>query len=271
MMNSNDIRDVRFSKAMGGYKQEEVDNFLDSIELDYKQFESYVNSMNERVNALNAEIEGYKNSQTSVQNVLISAQQLADGIVGDAKAKAELIIEEAKAKAEAATSEAKAMLENFDEKLAAKRTAAENALKADIEKAKKEQQAIKAVTQECVERQQALFDKLRLEASAFKGELTEQYKKHIELIAKLPDCIAMDAVRAAKAIELQIEAEPTELPAAQPAEEEDNTAIPNGDSQQEDISSGFTVSEEPIEEDTDDTATDTDDGGFSGSFFSKSK
>ncbi len=39
MLSVAEIRNVKFTKAMGGYKQEEVDVLLDRIEADYIQFE----------------------------------------------------------------------------------------------------------------------------------------------------------------------------------------------------------------------------------------
>ncbi len=277
MMTANDVRDARFSKAVGGYKQEEVDNFLDSVEADYRQYEAYVTSMQERVNALNSEIDGYKNSQSSLQNVLISAQQLADNIVNDAKAKAAQIIEDAKSTAASATAEAKEMLSNLDAKFAEKKALAEKDIMADLAKAKKEQEAVKIITQECVDRQQALFDKIRLEVAAFKNDLTEQYKKHIELISKMPDCIAMDAVRAAKAVELEIEKNPeVELSAEnetaeaiQETEEVEPIVDIEATEETEPEVYGFAINTEAIEEEADENADE--EAGFSNSFFGKNK
>lgn len=276
MMTANDVRDVRFSKAMGGYKQEEVDNFLDTVEADYKQYEAYVHSMQERVNALNSEIESYKNSQSSLQNVLISAQKLADNIINEAKAKAEKIVSDAKEAADKATAEAKGMLENFDIKLAEKRASAEKELKADLEKAKREQEAVKAVTKESVNQQQALFDKIRLEVGAFKSDLMEQYKKHIEIISKIPDCVAMDANRAAKAVELEFDKQSESdalqhKPEKAQEAEEIHSASRQKEEPAEDIassSSGFVVNTaaEKSEDLNDDVS-----GGFSNKFFRRNK
>lgn len=287
MMSSNDVRDVKFDKAMNGYKREEVDNFLDAVEQDYRQYEAYIQSMQERVNSLNAEIEQYKNSQSSLQNVLLSAQQLADKITAEAKEKAKKIIDDASAAAQKATAEAKDMLSNFDEKLAEKKLRAEGEMAVCTEKARKEQEAVKAVTAEAVRQQQALFDKLRLEVGAFKNDLLEQYKKHIEFISKMPDCVAMDAQRAAKAVELELDkqykledavknynsasAENTENKseeeAAPAAEEKANETVKN------DTATGFTVNTDTVKDtQTSDSADASNERkGFANSFFSKNK
>ena len=184
MLSSNDVRDVRFSKAMGGYKQEEVDAFLDTVEEDFRQYETYVKSLQEKLSAITAEVEEYKTSQASLQSVLISAQQLADNIVAEAKGKAQKIIDDAKAAAELATSEAKNMLVNFDEKLGAKKEAAEKDLEEALKKGEAKRVAIETATADSVKREQALFDKIRLEIAAFKSELMEAYKKNQDYIMK---------------------------------------------------------------------------------------
>ena len=42
MLSAAEIRNVKFTKAMGGYKQEEVDVLLDRVEADYAQFDRSV-------------------------------------------------------------------------------------------------------------------------------------------------------------------------------------------------------------------------------------
>ena len=39
MLSVSEIRDVKFSRAVGGYKADEVDVLLDMIEADYAAFE----------------------------------------------------------------------------------------------------------------------------------------------------------------------------------------------------------------------------------------
>lgn len=291
MLSSNDVRDVRFSKAMGGYKQEEVDAFLDTVEEDFRQYETYVKSLQEKLSAITAEVEEYKTSQASLQSVLISAQQLADNIVAEAKGKAQKIIDDAKSAAELATSEAKNMLVNFDEKLGAKKEAAEKDLEEALKKGEAKRVAIETATADSVKREQALFDKIRLEIAAFKSELMEAYKKHIEIISKLPDCVAMDAESAAAAVALEFDKIPDVSDFIKVEEDEVASVIvelddatekkvevvdDDDDDAADEIvskSGGFVVS---FNDDDDDIDTkkvedDDDDVGFSNSFFSKKK
>lgn len=295
MLSANDIREVKFAKAMGGYKQEEVDAFLDSVEEDYRGYESFAKNAQAKIDELTAEIAQLKDSQGSLQNVLLSAQQLADKIVADARLQADAIIAEAKGNAEKATAEAKAMLYDFDAKFNEKKQSAERQLALETETALKKKEAVEAATAEVVKREQALFDRIKIEVAAFKNELMEQYKKHIELIAKMPDSIAMDAERAAEAVALVIDETPDVaqfVPTAQ-AEPEAEAAA-EVEAIAEALSAEEIVAEEPVvleEEPTpaqngfvvnvdeaapidifsvsEDDDAEEDDFGFSNSFFSR--
>ena len=285
MISSNDVRDVRFSKAVGGYKQEEVDNFLDAVEVDLRQYEAYVKELEEKLSAATSEVEGYKNSQASLQNVLISAQQLADNIVNEAKNKAQQILADAKAAADTATSEAKNMLVNFDEKLGERKDAAQKEIEEILAAGEAKKVAIETATADAVKREQALFDKIRLEIGAFKNELMDSYKKHLEIISKLPDCVAMDAESAAAAVALEFDKIPdvSKFVKVEDTVEEVVVDLVGEDKKVEvaedvtDISSnttGFAVAVDDDLTDTKTVITDDDDDeniGFSNSFFNKKK
>ena len=221
MLTANDIREARFSKAVGGYKQDEVDTLLDAIEEDYNFYEARIAELTNKINSLEKEIDSYKNSQSSLQSILIEAQKLADKTVSDAKEKAAMIINEAKAAADNAAGEAKLLLDTFDVKFNEKKAAAENEFKASIASARKKQEAVELATADAVKRQQALFDKTRIEIATFKSEILALYKKQLEIINEMPDCVAMDATRAAEAVTLKADEEPDISAFVLPAESED--------------------------------------------------
>ena len=77
MLSSKEIRTIKFSNAVGGYKKEEVDILLDKLEVDLDKYERIFAEQSAKIEALNMEIENYKVSQNSIQNVLLSAQKLA--------------------------------------------------------------------------------------------------------------------------------------------------------------------------------------------------
>lgn len=289
MISANDVRDVKFAKAMGGYKQEEVDAFLDSVEEQFRNYEASSKNTQAKIDELTTEIAQLKDSQGSLQNVLISAQQLADKIVSDARLQADAILLEAKANAEKATDEAKAMLYNFDAKFNEKKQLAEQKLEAENETALKKKEAIESATADVVRRQQALFNRIKIEVAAFKNDLMEQYKKHIELIAKIPDNIAMDAESAAEAVALVIDEIPdmkqfVPVAEASPIEEAfaaeeiavEEPIVVADEVVEEPAQAGFVVNVEQAEpldifSVSNDDDDDDDDFGFSNSFFKRNK
>ena len=163
MLSATEIRNIRFSKSVGGYKQEEVDILLDKVESDYEQFERTLREMNNRINELKGELEDYKNSQGNIQNVLVSAQKFADQIVEEAKTKSAEIINSAQASIEKITAQEQELTTAFDKKAGERKLALENDVEKIITAAEQKQSAIEKATQDCVERQQLLFNKMKVE------------------------------------------------------------------------------------------------------------
>ncbi len=271
MYNANDIRNVRFSKQMNGYKQEEVDIFLDSIEQDYQQFDSKFAELNAQILTLKKENDDLKISQSGLQNVLVSAQKLADQIVEEAKKSAEEIIVEAKVRAGEITKtvEEQAAADKLVAEQNKQRAAAEYA---EIMKktADKSQEMISAA-HDSVARQQLLFDKLKLDIVNFKSQIMAIYKEHIDSLSKLPDEVPFDSARAAEAAAFAFDSKPDftkEEPKAEPetepeapaaeAEEEPAEAVTVDAVVEPEVSfSGFqiqtdAIAEEPTEDEYDD-------------------
>ncbi len=209
MLSANEIKNVRFSKAMGGYKQDEVDVLLDKVEADYEQFERTLREMNNRISELKAELEDCKNAQGNIQNVLISAQKFADQIVEEAKVKSAEIIASAQESIEKITEQEKELTNAFDKKAGERKTAYQNDIDKIIGDAEKKQAAVEKATKACVDNQQALFNKIKLEVADFKAEIMAVYKAHLELITKLPDAIPDDPAEVAKAVALTFDTMPT--------------------------------------------------------------
>lgn len=189
MLSVSEIRDVKFSRAVGGYKAEDVDILLDKIEADYAAFERIIKDYELKVETLNSEIEGFKNSQNSIQNVLVSAQSLADKIVSEAKEKSEEIIKQAQMNIESITVREKELSAAFELKAQEQKSGLEKELKSMVEEAQKKSDAIVSATEERVKHQQMLFDKLKLEIASLKSSVTAKYKEHIELLSKIPDSV----------------------------------------------------------------------------------
>ena len=222
MPSSNDIREVKFSKSVSGYKQDEVDVFLDTVESDYINFEKLIADFQTKINALNAEIEDHKKTQSSIQNLLVSAQRLADDIVEEAKAKSEQMLKDAEAGVADINNRATQISENFDTEMEAKKALAEKEIATMLENANKKAEAVTLAAADSVARQQALFDKIKEEVAEFKAKITQSYKEHLELLKELPATISMEPKRVAEIISDKIDEEKTEV-----REEEDVKMSPS--------------------------------------------
>ncbi len=209
MLSANEIRNVRFSTAMGGYKKEEVDVLLDKVEADYEQFERTLREMNNRINELKGELEDCKNSQGNIQNVLVSAQKFADQIVEEAKQKSAEIVASAQQSIEKITEQEKELTSAFDKKAGERKEALQSDIEKIIANAEKKQSAVETATQDCIDRQQQLFNKMKVEVASFKAEITAKYKEHLELLAALPDTVPNDPSEIAAAVALSFDNLPT--------------------------------------------------------------
>ncbi len=245
MLTASEIRNVKFTKAMGGYKQEEVDILLDRIEADYTQYDRAVKEYKAKIDAMNAEMEALKNSQNSIQNVLLSAQKLADQIVEEAKQKSEEIVKNAETSIEVITAREKELATAFEIKAQERKAALEKELADMVKTAQIKADSIKAASEDGVARQQILFDRVKMEMSAFKASVSAKYKEHLELLKTLPDTVPMDPKTMAELVSAAVDKAPApESFIAKPEEEaviEETLESVN--------ESGFTIADEtPIEE-----------------------
>ena len=200
MLSSKELRNVKFSNAMGGYKKEEVDILLDKLEVDLDKYERVFAEQNEKIEQLKAEIEQYKVSQNSIQNVLLSAQKLADQIVDEAKQKSEQIVKEAEASIELITAKEKELSFAFDRKAGERKAKLEEEVEQYLAAAQEKSNRIQKATEDSVEKQQIVFERLKLEIANFKSDITKRYKEHLEILSKLPDTADIDPKLAAKAV-----------------------------------------------------------------------
>lgn len=251
MLSAAEIRNVKFSKSMGGYKQEEVDVLLDRIESDYAQFDRAVKEYRAKIEAMDKEIESLKSSQNSIQNVLVSAQKLADRIVDEAKQKSEQIVKNAETNLEVITAREKELATAFELKAQERKAKLEKELADMVKTAQIKADSMKAAAEDSVARQQLLYDKLKMEMSAFKAAVSAKYKEHLEMLKALPDVAPMDPKRIAEVVSAAVDKAPNpesfiktaDLTAPVYAEKETSVPASKPDS-------GFMVADEASAEET---------------------
>ncbi len=208
MLNSKELKNIKFSKSMGGYKQEEVEILLDKIESDYEVFERTVRELNAEIERKNEELQTLKDSQSSIQEVLLSAQKLAEQIVSEAKQKSEEIIKSAEESIVNITGKQRDVIASFEEEHTLRLKKAEEEYAALIAAAEAKKASVEKATEDCIERQQTLFNKLKLEIASFKADISAKYKQHIELLSKIPDEVPMDPKSVAELLTAEVEKAP---------------------------------------------------------------
>ncbi len=99
MITPLDIQNKEFKKVMRGYKESEVDEFLDTVIVDYEKLYKENIELKDKIAMLNEQIDRYSNLEKTLNNTLIVAQNTAEEVGANAQKKAELIINEAEARA----------------------------------------------------------------------------------------------------------------------------------------------------------------------------
>ena len=95
MITPMDIRNKEFKKSFKGYKEDEVDEFLDKVIADYERIYRENGELKDRISIDNERIESYNSMEKSLQSTLLIAQTTAEDIVSNARKKADIIIKEA--------------------------------------------------------------------------------------------------------------------------------------------------------------------------------
>ena len=208
MLSAEEIRNITFSNSMKGYKKEEVDILLDKIESDYEQFGRQLRIMQEKNSELAKQLAETNSSKDSIQTVLINAQKLADQIIADARSKADEILEQSQAELENYKANKKQIMEAIDRELLDKKNANEKEMALMEKELTAKRVAMEEAAVQSVDKQQAIFDRLKIEASAFKNDMLSRCKALVLALNDLPDHALMDAQRAAAAIASEFENKP---------------------------------------------------------------
>ncbi len=207
MLTADEIRNITFSSSMKGYKREEVDEFLDRVEADYEQIAYQIKLLLEKNDELEKKIEESENAKDSIQNVLLSAQKLADQIIADAKNQAEEILNAAKGEIELTKVSRLQTLNDLEREFEEKKTAITKDYEDFEQGYEDKKQAMIFAAKQSVQNEQAIYDRLKIEAAAFRSDILVRIKSFVKAVSELPEEAPMDAARAARAIELEFEFE----------------------------------------------------------------
>lgn len=106
MITPLDIRNMKFSSNMLGYKKVEVDAFLDEILLDYEKLYRKSSESDEKIKSLSKLVKNYEEMEETMKNTLVVAQSSAEQLTTSSRAKADSIIAEAELKSKEIISKA---------------------------------------------------------------------------------------------------------------------------------------------------------------------
>jgi len=126
MITPQEIQDKEFGRGVRGYKEDEVDQFLDDITLDMEALIADNAKLSAEIEALNAKLDAYKNQEGSLIKTLETAKSLMNDIAASAEKRADILIRNAEIDAEAMLRQAKDKLASMqsEEKIITERLSA---------------------------------------------------------------------------------------------------------------------------------------------------
>ena len=107
MITPADIEYKEFTKAVRGYKEEEVDEFLDLIIVDMENLIRENKKLKADLEKARSQVTQHVNTETSVYETLESAKSLMNDIAASAERRAEVLLKNAELEASLITREAK--------------------------------------------------------------------------------------------------------------------------------------------------------------------
>ena len=116
MISASEIHELRFEKAAFGYKQEDIDEFLNKLEEEVAIAQRELDDSNNKIQVLADKVREYMRDEDALKDALLGAQKEGHRIIAEANTKAEEIIAQAKEKADAMMDEAE--IEEEHKKLA---------------------------------------------------------------------------------------------------------------------------------------------------------
>lgn len=206
MYTVEDIKNITFTKTLGGYKTNEVDDFIDMCAATVEALTAEKEDLKKKMELLANKVVEYRNDEDSIRTALLSAQRMGDTVLREANHKAGLILEDAKIKAE-----------------------------------KVEETAKQEITAQLRE-----LENMKKMVGEFKSKLLSVYREHLSLIDVLPDYKGEEKAQQSapakeqapvEAVEEEPVAEQTEQPveAEQPQEVEPSVVEPAQESLQEEM------------------------------------
>lgn len=115
MITPLDIQNKEFGKGVRGYKEEDVDSFLDLLTLDWEKLLDENQRLREQLKSQGTELDRYKRAEGMVLETLETAKALMGDISASAEKRAEILLKNAELDAERMMRESKESVERLQE------------------------------------------------------------------------------------------------------------------------------------------------------------
>ena len=115
MITPLDIQNKVFARAVRGYKEEEVDSFLDLLTVDYERVIDDNENLRKQLTDLQDRLEEYKTTEESVLKTLEAAKAQMNDISVSAEKRAEILVKNAELDAELLQRQARESVERLKE------------------------------------------------------------------------------------------------------------------------------------------------------------
>ena len=122
MITPQDIQTKEFTRGVRGYKEEEVDAFLDEITIDYENLRQENDKLKAQVVVNAEELERYRAQEGAVLETLEAAKALMADIAASSEKRAKILLKNAELDAELMQREAKEEVERLTEETQQLRT-----------------------------------------------------------------------------------------------------------------------------------------------------
>ena len=121
-----DIRHKEFKRGMRGYADVEVDEFLDEVADEYERLFKENIDLQDRVEALEEKVAGYKRIEETLQKTLVNAQASAEEQKQNANKQSQLILQDAELKSRQMVNEAYSERQAIEQSMAKLKSAEED-------------------------------------------------------------------------------------------------------------------------------------------------
>lgn len=97
---SMDVHRKEFGNSMRGYREDEVDNFLDAIATELDRLHAQIDVLTKRAGQAESQALNFEAERNTINNALMTAQRASDDVLEKAQEQRDQILEEASTRAE---------------------------------------------------------------------------------------------------------------------------------------------------------------------------